>query len=79
MLGILGTISQFERNLIRQRLEEGIARAKVRGVKFGRKPKLTHHQRQEAMARREAGETLVDIARSYNVHHSMISRLTECR
>jgi len=27
----------------------------------------------------EAGETLVDIARSYNVHHSMISRLTECR
>jgi DNA invertase Pin-like site-specific DNA recombinase len=79
MLGILGTISQFERNLIRQRLEEGIARAKVRGVKFGRKPKLTHHQRQEAIARRNAGETLVDIARSYNVHHSMISRLTECR
>ena len=33
----------------------------------------------EALARREAGETLVDIARSYNVHHSMISRLNRTR
>jgi hypothetical protein len=33
------------------------------------KPKLTAHQRKEAIARREAGETLVDIARSYNVSH----------
>jgi len=42
---------------------------------MGRKPKLTHHQRQEAIARREAGESLVDIGRSYNVNHSTISRL----
>jgi hypothetical protein len=35
----------------------------------------THHQRQEAIARREAGETLTDIGRSYNVSHSTISRL----
>jgi hypothetical protein len=30
---------------------------------MGRKPKLTHHQRQEAIARREAGESLVDIGK----------------
>ncbi|MFY9952464.1 helix-turn-helix domain-containing protein [Bradyrhizobium sp.] len=42
---------------------------------MGRKPKLTPHQRQEALARREAGEALVDIGRSYNVSHSTISRL----
>jgi hypothetical protein len=41
-----------------------------------RKPKLTQHQQQEAIARRDAGESLVDIARSYNVSHSTISRLT---
>jgi hypothetical protein len=35
----------------------------------------TPHQRREAIARREAGKTLTDIARSYDVHHSMISRL----
>jgi hypothetical protein len=44
-------------------------------VRFGRRPKLTPHQRQEAIARREAGETLVDIARSYNVSHPTIMRL----
>jgi hypothetical protein len=36
----------------------------------------TGHQRREALARRDAGEVLTDIARSYNVSHSTISRLT---
>jgi Helix-turn-helix domain len=44
-------------------------------VVMGRRPKLTPHQRAEALARRDAGETLVDIARSYDVSHSTISRL----
>src|SRR6478672_1843214 len=42
------------------------------GGKLGRKPKLTPHQRQEALARREAGEPLADISRSFNVSHSTI-------
>jgi transposase-like protein len=42
---------------------------------LGRRPKLTPHQRQEAIARRIAGESVTEIARSYNVDHSMISRL----
>jgi len=38
--------------------------------------KLTPHQRREAIARRDTGdESLTDIARSYNVSHSTISRL----
>jgi hypothetical protein len=37
------------------------------GVKLGRNPKLTPHQKREAVARREAGETLMEIARTYNV------------
>jgi hypothetical protein len=44
-------------------------------VRFGRKLKLSHHQIREALARREAGEALADIGRSYNVSHSTISRL----
>jgi hypothetical protein len=43
-------------------------------VRFGRKLKLTAHQRHEAVARRAAGEALVEIGRSYNVSHSTISR-----
>jgi DNA invertase Pin-like site-specific DNA recombinase len=75
MLTVLGGLAEFERELIRSRTGEGRERAKAKGVVFGRKPKLTHHQQQEAIARREAGEALVDIARSYNVSHSTISRL----
>jgi hypothetical protein len=44
-------------------------------VKFGRKPKLSPFQRQEAIRRRAAGERLADIAKSYAVDISMISRL----
>jgi IS30 family transposase len=46
------------------------------GVKLGRKPKLTEHQKREAIRRRDQdGEPVREIARSYNVSHSTISRL----
>jgi len=64
MLTVLGGLAEFERELICSRTSEGRKRAKAKGVVMGRKPKLTHHQRQEAIARREAGESLVDIGRS---------------
>jgi len=75
LLNILGSIAEFERELIRSRTSEGRQRAKARGVRFGRKPTLTQFQREEALARRANGETLMDIARSMNVSHSTISRL----
>jgi DNA invertase Pin-like site-specific DNA recombinase len=75
MLTVLGGLAQFERHLILARTGEGRARAQARGVRFGRKRKLTLHQQQEALARRANGEALVDIARSYAVSHSTISRL----
>jgi DNA invertase Pin-like site-specific DNA recombinase len=75
MLTVLGGLAEFERELIRTRTGEGRQRAKARGVVMGRRPKLTPYQRREALARREAGEVLTDIARSYSVSHSTISRL----
>ena len=45
-------------------------------MRFGRPRKLTPHQRQEAIRRLNAGETQMDIARSYNVHHTTIGSLT---
>jgi hypothetical protein len=44
-------------------------------MKFGRRRELSEYQRAEAIKRRAAGETLVNIARSYGVAISMISRL----
>ena len=63
MLTILGGLAEFERSLILTRTGEGRARAMARGVKFGRKPKLTDFQRQDAIRRREAGESLSEIGR----------------
>jgi DNA invertase Pin-like site-specific DNA recombinase len=70
ILAVLAALAEFERSMILARTGEGRARAKLRGVRFGRKPKLTAHQVQEALARRERGEALAEIGRSYNVSHS---------
>ena len=76
MLAVLGGLAEFERDLIRARTGEGRERAKARGVRMGRPPKLTSHQQREAIRRRDReGETLADIARSYNVSAATISRL----
>jgi len=75
MLTVIGGLAEFERELIRVRTGEGRARAVARGVKMGRKPKLTTHQQREAINRRDRGEPMREIARSYNVSHSTISRL----
>ena len=74
MLTVLGGLAEFERSLILTRTGEGRARAMAGGA--GRKkPKLTAHQIAEARKRREGGEALTEIGRSYNVSHSTISRL----
>jgi DNA invertase Pin-like site-specific DNA recombinase len=77
MLTVLGGLAEFERELIKARTEEGRRRAQARGVRFGRKLKLTAHQRQEALQRRASGEPLIEIARTFGVSHSTISRLAE--
>ena len=76
MLTVLGGLAEFECELIRARTAEGRARAKERGQSLGRPFKLTRHQRQEAVRRRDTGEeTLSEIGRSYNVSPQTISRL----
>src|SRR5215472_17336052 len=72
---LLAAIAEFERELIRERTGDGRKRAMARGVKFGRKPKLSPYQKAEAIKRRAAGETLAVIAKSYAVDLSTISRL----
>jgi DNA invertase Pin-like site-specific DNA recombinase len=76
MLTVLGGLAEFERELIRARTGEGRERARAQGVKMGPKFKLTPHQMREAIRRRDRnGEPVREIARTYNVSHSMISRL----
>ena len=75
-LAVMGGLAKFERSLIHARTSEGRERAKARGVRMGRKPSLTPHQAREALQRRANGESVREIARTYNVSHSTISRLS---
>jgi DNA invertase Pin-like site-specific DNA recombinase len=76
MVTILAGLAEFECHLILTRTKEGRERARANGVKFGPKFKLTKHQREEALARKRNGEMLTEIAKSYNVSHMTISRLS---
>jgi DNA invertase Pin-like site-specific DNA recombinase len=75
ILAVLAALAEFERSMILARTSEGRKRAQARGVRFGRKPKLSEYQIAEALQRKANGETLADIGRSYGVSHSTISRL----
>ena len=75
MVTVLGGLAEFERHLILSRTAEGRTRAQANGVRFGRTPSLTPYQRAEALRRRSAGETLVEIAKLFGVSHMTIARL----
>jgi DNA invertase Pin-like site-specific DNA recombinase len=76
MLTVLGGLAEFERELIRARTGEGRKRARARGVHMGRPPKLTKHQRREALtALSDGSASQADLARRFNVSQATISRL----
>lgn len=75
LLGLLSSLAEDERMRINKRASEGRKIAKAKGIKFGRKPKLTEHQTARALERLAAGESQRAIAADLNVAQSTISRL----
>ena len=75
IITVLGGLAEFEREIIRARTGEGRARAKARGQSLGRRHKLTPHQQAEVRDRKVAGDSVREIARSYNVSAATISRV----
>src|SRR5271157_488416 len=75
MLAVLGGLADVERDLIRTRTAEGRSRAQKRGQRMGRPSKLTAAQQARRRRRRAEGATLAELARSYGVGKSTISRL----
>jgi DNA invertase Pin-like site-specific DNA recombinase len=71
---IMGGLAEFERGLIRKRCEEGIARAKRKGTKFGRPAALDAGQRRKIAERYAAGETMAELAREYECGEATIWR-----
>jgi DNA invertase Pin-like site-specific DNA recombinase len=71
---IMSGIAEFERKLITARCEEGIAKARDQGKKFGRPSALDAGQRRKIAARYASGETMAELAREYECGEATIWR-----
>ena len=67
---IIGALAEFERSLIIERTQAGLKAAKRRGVKLGRKPKLSPLQVQHARVLIEKGDSPAHVARLFGVARS---------
>jgi DNA invertase Pin-like site-specific DNA recombinase len=74
-LAFLSALAEDERERIVKRAAEGRSAARKKGVRLGRKPKLTEHQLIKARRELARGRSCRAVAQDLNVHHSTISRL----
>jgi DNA invertase Pin-like site-specific DNA recombinase len=73
LLHVLSATAEFERELIKSRVDEGRRRAMANGVKFGRRSKLSDYQRKQAAEMILSGKTQGEVARLFEVDQSTIS------
>ena len=70
---VFAALSEFERNLIRERTQAGLTAARARGRAGGRKPKLDDMQVREIKALlRDPGMQVADVARRYGVSRTTV-------
>ena len=70
---LFGALSEFERSLIRERTQAGLAAARARGRAGGRKPKLDDQQVREIKALlRDPDIQVADVARRYGVSRTTL-------
>lgn len=73
-MGILGAVAEFERDLIVERTQAGLVRARAAGAVFGRPRSLSPAQAQEALLRLSGGESVASVARALKTSRQTITR-----
>lgn len=73
-LNILAAVAEFERGLITERVNAGIAAAKQRGVKLGRPPKA-NHRRQRVQELLEQGRSTSEISKLLTIPYSTVGEM----
>ncbi len=74
---VLAAVAEFERDLLIERTQQGLTRAKTEGKHCGRPAALTHDQRAEVARRLRQGETVASLARDFNTSRQTIMRVRE--
>lgn len=72
MLTMLAAVAEMERDLLVERTQSGLARAKSEGKTLGRPSKTTSAERSEIMARYAQGESISALAREHSVSRANI-------
>lgn len=72
MVKMLAAVADFERELIIERVQAGLARAKSEGKQLGRRPKTTDAQRQQIRERLAHGVTVSQLSRDFKVSRATI-------
>ncbi len=76
MLNMLAAVAEMERDLLIERTQSGLARAKREGKILGRPSKTTHRQRDEIKSMRRKGTSVSALSRTYGISRASIMRIT---
>ncbi|MGQ5524135.1 recombinase family protein [Chitinimonas sp. PSY-7] len=76
-MGVLIVMAEFERDLLIERTQSGLARAREEGKRLGRPPTLTKEHQAEVLHRLSAGESVSQLARDYQTTRQSIMRIRE--
>ena len=72
---MLASIAEFETEIRKERQMEGIAKAKEKGVQFGRKSKLREKEIEQLRREREKGIKISDLMAKYSISKASVYRL----
>ena len=73
-MSVINAVAEFERDLLIERTQAGLRRAKAEGKKLGRPRALDDQQQEEVITMREAGHSLAYVAKTMGVSRSAIQR-----
>lgn len=74
-MNVINAVAQFERDLLIERTQSGLARAKASGKRLGRPPTLSKDQQTEVKEKLKNGETISSIAKTYKTSRQTIIRV----
>jgi putative DNA-invertase from lambdoid prophage Rac len=78
-MNVLNAVAEFERDLLIERTQAGLSRAKSEGKTLGRPPSLPDDQHREVERRLKEGITVSALAREFNTSRQTIMRVRDAR